>query len=189
MAVPTVAVAEQLLASFDLPDGIVTHSRGVSRVAREAARLLGAAGIEVDPQLVAVAALLHDIDKPQTRGDGTQHGVLGARWMAEHGYPELSEPIASHPISCLLDPTRAPRGWAARAVAVADRHVAQQFVSIDQRIDDMARRHPAYRTELDAARVPARTMQAELAAAAGLDVLALEARLRVAWEAAGPDPA
>ena len=77
MAVPTLAEAEQLLASFHLPDGIVTHSRGVSRVAAEAARLLAAAGVEVDPQLVAVAALLHDVDKPQTRDDGAAHGVAG----------------------------------------------------------------------------------------------------------------
>lgn len=186
MAVPTLAEAEQLLVSFHLPDGIVTHSRGVSRVAAEAARLLAAAGVEVDPQLVAVAALLHDVDKLHTRGDGAGHGTVGAGWMTEHGYPELSEPIASHPIGCLLDPSRAPQGWAAKAVAVADRHVAQRFVSIDQRIDDQAQRHPEFRAELDAARAPARAMQADLAAAAGLSVGELIGRLRAAWEAAGP---
>jgi putative nucleotidyltransferase with HDIG domain len=154
MAVPSLAEAEQLLASFHLPDGIVTHSRGVSRVAAEAARLLAAAGVEVDPHLVAVAALLHDVDKPKTLGDGEGHGTLGAQWLAERGYPELAGPIASHPINCLLDPSRVPRGWASVAVAVADRHVAQRFVSIDQRIDDQARRHPDYRAELDAARAP-----------------------------------
>ena len=183
MVVPTLAVAEQLLATFDLPAGIVTHSRGVSRVAAEAARLLAAAGVEVDPQLVAVAALLHDVDKPATHDDGAQHGIVGARWMAERGYPELSEPIASHPIGCLRDPARAPRGWDAVAVAVADRHVAQEFVSIDQRIDDQARRYPDFRAELDAARAPARAMEAELAAAAGLSAAELEAHLRSAWEA------
>ena len=184
MGVPSGAEAEQLLASFHLPDGIVTHSRGVSRVAVEAARLLAAAGVEVDPHLVAVAALLHDVDKLQTRDDGREHGILAGQWMDERGYPELSEPIASHPISCLLDVSRAPRGWASVAVAVADRHVAQRFVSIDQRIDDQARRYPEFRADLDAARAPARAMQADLAAAAGLSVGELIERLRAAWEAA-----
>jgi putative nucleotidyltransferase with HDIG domain len=183
MAIPTTPEAELLLASFDLPDGIVTHSRGVSRVAAEAARLLAAAGVEVDPHLVAVAALLHDIDKPQTRDDGGSHGVVGARWMAERGFPELAEPIASHPIGCLLDPSRTPRGWASAAVAVADRHVAQEFVTIDERIDDQAQRYPAFRASLDAARAPAHAMQADLAAAAGFTVDELEARMRAAWAA------
>ncbi len=189
MAVPTLGEAEQLLASFHLPDGIVIHSRGVSRVATEAARLLAVAGIEVDPHLVAVAALLHDVDKPRTRGDGSEHGLLAARWMTERGHPELFAPIASHPISCLLNPSRAPQGWAAKSVAVADRHISQRFVSIDQRIDDQARRYPAFRAELDAARAPARAMQAELAAAAGLSVGELIGRLRAACDAAQPEPA
>jgi putative nucleotidyltransferase with HDIG domain len=182
MAVPTPAEAELLLASFDLPDGIVNHSRGVSGVAAEAARLLAAAGIDVDPHLVAVAALLHDVDKPATRADGDRHGLLGAQWMAERGFPELAEPIASHPIGCLVDPTRAPRGWASVAVAVADRHVAQAFVSIDERIDDQASRYPEFGPSLEAARAPAHAMQADLAAAAGLTVDELEARLRAAWD-------
>jgi len=182
MAVPTPAEAELLLASFDLPDGVVNHSRGVSRVAAEAARQLVAAGAEVDPHLVAVAALLHDVDKPQTRGDGQRHGLLGAQWMAERGYPELAEPIASHPVSSLLDPSRAPRGWAAVALAVADRRVGQEFVTIDERIDDQALRYPEFRDGLEAARSPAHAMEADLAAAAGMSVDQLEARLRAAWD-------
>jgi putative nucleotidyltransferase with HDIG domain len=186
VAVPSPPEAEQLLASFNLPDGIVTHSRGVSRVAAEAARLLAAAGVALDPDLVAVAALLHDIDKQETRDHGAQHGLVGARWMAERGFPELAEPIASHPIGCLLDPTRAPRGWESVAVAVADRHVAQGFVSIDERIDDLARRYPDYRADLAAARAPAHSMQADLSTAAGLSVDELEARLRAAWDGEAP---
>ena len=182
MAVPTLAEAEQLLATFELPGGIVTHSRGVSRVAAEAARVLAAAGIAVDPQLVEVAALLHDVDKLETRDHGPQHGLLGARWMAERGFAELAEPIASHPIGCLLDPSRSPRGWEAVAVAVADRHVAQGFVSIDERIDDLAQRYPDFKADLEAARLPAHAMQADLAAAAGLGVDALETRLHAAWD-------
>jgi hypothetical protein len=102
--------------------------------------------------------------------------------MAERGFPELAEPIASHPIGCLLDPTRSPRGWASVAVAVADRHVAQGFVSIDRRIDDLSQRYPAFRADLAAARAPAHAMQADLAAAAGMSVDELEAALRSAWE-------
>jgi putative nucleotidyltransferase with HDIG domain len=183
MAIPSLPDAERLLASFKLPHGIVVHARGVSRVAAEAARLLATAGVAVDPQLVEVAALLHDIDKLETRDDGAQHGVVGARWLVERGYAELAEPVASHPINCLLDEARAPRGWPSVIVAVADRHVAQRFVSIDERIDDMAQRYPRYRASLELARAPAHAMEAQLAAAAGMATDQLVRRLRAAWEA------
>jgi hypothetical protein len=136
----------------------------------------------VDPHLVTVAALLHDVDKLMTRDDGRRHGLLGAQWIAERGYPELAEPIASHPIACLLDPARAPRGWDSVAVAVADRHVSQEFMTIDERIDDLAERYPAFGPDLELNRAPAHAMQADLAAAAGLSVDQLEARLRAAWD-------
>jgi hypothetical protein len=66
-------------------------------------------------------------------------------------------------------------------VAVADRHIAQGFLSIDERIDDLARRYPEARAGLEALREPARALEAELAAAAGISVEDLDARLRAAW--------
>ena len=172
MAVPTLAEATEFLESFDLPDGIVVHARGVSRVAVEAAR-----------HLVEVAALLHDIDKPATGESGADHGTLAAAWLTERGWGELAAPVASHPVTCLLDAARFPSGWASVAVSVADRHVAQEFVTIDQRIDEQAARYPQYRASLDAARAPAHALEAVLAAAAGMSVKDLVARLRAAWTA------
>jgi hypothetical protein len=61
--------------------------------------------------------------------------------------------------------------------------VAQAFVTIDERLDDLANRYPGFRADLAAARAPAHAMQADLAAAADLSVTALEARLAAAWEA------
>jgi len=55
-------------------------------------------------------------------------------------------------------------------------------VTIDQRIDDQARRYPEYRDSLEAARSPAHAMEADLATAAGMTVDQLEARLRAAWD-------
>ena len=184
MALPSRAEAETLLASFDLPDGVVLHARGVSRVAATAARLLASAGVEVDAHLVEVAALLHDIDKVETRRSGEQHGIVGARWLTERGYPELAEAVAAHPITCLLDLARFPASWAARLVSIADRRVDQRFVSIDARIDGMAARYPEYTDELQAARAPAHALEAELVAALASSPATLEGALRAAWEEA-----
>jgi putative nucleotidyltransferase with HDIG domain len=182
MAVPTRDQAERILASFELPPGIVTHTRGVARVAAEASRLVAAGGIPVDHGLVESAALLHDIDKLETRGELT-HGLVAAERLEKMGHQELVAPVASHPVSSLLDDTRYPRGWPSVIVSVADRHVTQEFVTVDERIDDLVRRYPQHAASLALARRPAHALEAELATAAGLGVDELVVRLRSAWEA------
>jgi uncharacterized protein with PhoU and TrkA domain len=68
-------------------------------------------------------------------------------------------------------------------VAVADRHVAQEFLSVDERLDDMKMRHPEYAESIEAARRPSHALEAEVAAVSGLTVEQLVERLRAAWEA------
>jgi hypothetical protein len=144
--------------------------------------MLRAAQVPVDPDMVEVAALLHDIDKPETRGSLT-HGLVAAAEMVERGWEELAIPIASHPLSCLLDEERFPRGWPSVILSIADRHVAQDFLTTDERIDDMARRHPEFGREIEQSRRHAHALEAELAEVLGLGVDELVARLRAAWEA------
>lgn len=183
MAIPHLETALAVLASYDLPDGIVVHSRGVARVARAAAELLAGAGIPVDADLVEASALLHDIDKLETRRSGEPHGIVGARWLTEAGYPELAMPVASHPIGCLLDEDRFPRGWPSVLVSIADRHVTDAFVTIDQRVDDLLRRYPDDRVLIELARRPAHALEGELAEVVGLSSEDLVERLRAAWTA------
>ncbi|PZR62097.1 MAG: hypothetical protein DLM71_07205 [Chloroflexi bacterium] len=175
-------MAREILGGFQLPDGVVRHSEGVHRVAAEAARLVSEAGIPLDRQLVESAALLHDIDKLEVRDRPAEHGLRGAVLLEQLGHPELAMPVASHPVSCLLDDDRFPRGWPSVLVAVADRHVAQCFLTVDERLDDMARRHPEYRGPIEAARRPARALAAQVAEAVGLEPPELVERLRAAWE-------
>ena len=154
-------------------------------MAAAGAGLVAEASIPVDGALVEAAALLHDIDKVEIRRSGGEHGVVGARQLEAAGFAELAMPVASHPLHALLDDDRFPIGWPSVLVAVADRHVAQEFVTVDERLDDM--RHPASRARRvdrgprGGQRMPSRR---ELAEAAGLSVDELVARLRAAWEAA-----
>ena len=180
MAVPDRPTARRLLAQHDPPDWLVVHSEGVARVAAEAARALAENGVEVDSTLVEAAGRLHDIDKVGTRDDG-RHGLAGAEQLTALGYPELAEPVASHPFYCLFDPDRYPGGWASICVSVADRRVGQQFVAIGERLDDLATRYPEYAEQIRAAQEPAETLEARLADAAGLTRGALDERLRGAW--------
>lgn len=183
MAVPDIARARELLAEFEVPLGIVRHSEGVRAVATAAARLVSAAGIAVDQRLVESAALLHDVDKPEIATTGGEHGTVGAARLSALGYGELAAPVASHPLVCLLNDARFPRGWPSVVLAIADRHVAQDFVTIDQRLDEMARRHPEHRVQIEAARRPAHALERELAELVDQPVDEVVARLRAAWEA------
>jgi hypothetical protein len=99
------------------------------------------------------------------------------------GHAELAAPVASHPVTALLDDARFPRGWPSVLVSVADRHVAGSFLTTDQRIDDLRARYPQHAAELAAARRPAHALEGEVAEAAGLSVDELVTRLRAAWEA------
>jgi hypothetical protein len=56
-------------------------------------------------------------------------------------------------------------------------------MTIDERLDDMARRHPEHRRSIEAARRPAHALEAEVADAVGLRVGGLVERLRTAWAA------
>jgi putative nucleotidyltransferase with HDIG domain len=183
MAIPTPDQAEAILLSFELPAGIVSHSRGVARVAGEAARLVADRGIPIDVELVRMAGLLHDVDKLETRAGNGLHGQVGAERLAAMGHDELVAPVASHPVTALLDDERFPRGWPSVLVSVADRHVAGAFLTTDERVDDLAARYPEHATELEAARRPAHALEEEVANAAGLTVDELVTRLRAAWEA------
>jgi putative nucleotidyltransferase with HDIG domain len=183
MAVPDRDEAERILGELRLPAGIVRHSEGVARVAVAAARLVAAAGIPVKVGVVEAAALLHDIDKPETRRTGGPHGEVGARMLEAMGFGELAAAVSSHPAYCLLDENRYPRGWEPVLVSLADKYVEQTFMTIDERLDGMADRHPSYRDEIEASRSAAHALEAELAEAAGLEVDELVQRLRRAWEA------
>lgn len=183
MAVPDRSTALRLLDEAGLPDGIVVHSRGVARVAVAAAGLVAEASIPIDGALVEAAALLHDWDKLEIRRTGGEHGLVGALLAEAAGHAELAMPIASHPVTALLDDDRFPIGWPSVIVAVSDRHVAQSFMSIDERLDDMQLRHPEYTAQIEAARRPAHALEAQLAEAVGLSMDELVKHLRVAWEA------
>ena len=92
-------------------------------------------------------------------------------------------PVASHPISALLDDDRFPIGWPSVIVAVADRHVAREFVTVDERLDDMKLRHLDHAVQIDAARRHAHVLESQVAEAVGLTVDDLVERLRAAWQA------
>ena len=79
--------------------------------------------------------------------------------------------------------SRFPRGWPSVLVSIADRHVTDRFVTIDERVDDLLARYPEDAVRIELARRPAHALQGELAEVTGLGAARLGERLRRAWEA------
>jgi hypothetical protein len=158
-------------------------------------------GIRVDRRLVESAALLHDADKAYPRGSEA-HGDAGARWLAEHGYPELSEAVGAHPVSRLGDDARYAEfitnaSRETQIVAYADKRAAQRLEPMRRRFLRWEGRHPELAGSLARALERAEALEHEVCEGAGIAppavrrlrwVSAAMARARVEQRRAGSDP-
>ncbi len=91
-AIPTIAECEALLAKkFAAEAPLIEHSRAVSRLALSLARKLNRAGCSLDLDLLAAAALLHDV----ARGS-KNHALEGAAMLKGLGYGPVAEVVAVH---------------------------------------------------------------------------------------------
>lgn len=88
---PTGGECGEILSRLAVPDAVVRHGRAVAGVARELAVRLNRAGLCLDEELVAAAALLHDLAKGRP-----DHPRRGARLIERLGYPHVAAIIAAH---------------------------------------------------------------------------------------------
>ena len=84
----TRSLAEKLLRAAAPGERVEAHSRAV---AAEALRIAGALPSDPDTELLAAAALLHDVARREK-----DHARLGAAWLRELGYERAAELIALH---------------------------------------------------------------------------------------------
>lgn len=149
MTIPARREAARLLLSLDPPAWLLRHSCAVADAAAWLATRAGGRGQAVDAELVAVAGLLHDVDKlPLARVPaGLRHGEGSAAWLAARGWPELGSAVRDHPVTRLSED--AYEDWAAgasleaRIVAYADKRAGQHLESMDERFASWRRRYPA----------------------------------------------
>jgi hypothetical protein len=196
MTVPGRVEAAHLLRSLDPPAWHVRHSCAVAEVAGWLAARTAARGVDLDRRLTESAALLHDVDKALPPGDPLRalpHGEGSAAWLAARGYPELADPVATHPVTRLRDGEWFER-WLAdarpedRIVAYADKRAAQRLGPLDARFAAWRRRHPPTEdasggwneAQLRAIRDRAGRLEAVVCAAAGV---APQDVRRLAWTA------
>lgn len=169
MGIPDRLGAARLLLRLEPPDWFLAHSAGVAEVATFLCGRVESA--DVDNDLVATASLLHDVDKLFPADHELAplgHGAAGAAWLEREGHAELASAVAAHPLGRLSGGYEAwaeSLGLEAQIVAYADKRIAQRLVTIDERLDDMARRHPRYAAAIRTARPAVQRLEEEICAA------------------------
>ncbi len=123
---------------------VAQYSGALFRV-RDVALMVGhhllSVGVALDLHLLEAGALLHDIAKTATLGNGGEHARLGARWLIDLGYPAVAEIVREH-----VWLSRDPAGpWPLREVEIvnyADKRVLHNLVvTLNQRFVDLRHRY------------------------------------------------
>jgi putative nucleotidyltransferase with HDIG domain len=148
MTVPGRRDAARLLRSLEPPEWFLRHTCAVADVAAWLAARAAARGLAVDRQLVATAALLHDVDKLPTAAVPARlrHGEGSAAWLAARGWVELGPVVREHPVTRLAEleyeTWAASASLEARIVAYADKRAGQRLEAMDARFASWRRRYP-----------------------------------------------
>ena len=167
---PSAEECRVLMERFQkLPAAMEAHCRAVAAVARQLAETVKAAGLEIDVELTAAAALLHDVARMQAN-----HAVAGARLLEFHGFNRLAPIVAAH-MDLAVDPG-APLDET-QIVYLADKLViGDRCADLEQRFDRKMQIHGSDHRAAQAIarkRENARRVQAKIERITGFALAAL----------------
>ncbi len=124
-SIPTEAECDAVCSRFKVSEQVIAHSMVVAELARTLAALLNWTGLALDLPLIVAAGRLHDIARGQP-----DHAGVGAKLIAEMGYPRVGAVVAKH-----MDiQSRGPSVDEADLIYFADKYVEEdRIVSLDER--------------------------------------------------------
>ncbi len=138
MIIPTKEECIKILKSNNIPDNIIAHSEQVCNVALKVVDLLEKKGINVNRDLIAAGALLHDIKKINS----DDHITEGYEYVKSLGYPEVANLVRKHGLQYIGNESYEPKTWEEKIVFYADKRVkGNKIVSVDERFDYIMKRY------------------------------------------------
>lgn len=160
---------EELYDEFHTPLHVRRHCLQVALVGELIATNLANKGIEVDPEIVWTAGMLHDLVRivdfssvPEDLGStedqivwkqlrkqykGRHHAQVGAEILNNIGEAELADIISRHATASLGTPL-GPNSWESKLVFYADKRVAHdEIVPLKERLEEGWQRHFNGRTK------------------------------------------
>ena len=138
ISIPSKEECIKLLKSNNVPDNIIAHTKKVCDFSMEVCDVLEKRSIKVNRELVAAAALLHDIKKLEPG----EHEVEGAKYISSLGYPEVGILIKKHGLKhCHLEEFH-PITWEEKIIFYSDKRVKNdKVVSVDERFEYIKQRY------------------------------------------------
>jgi molybdenum cofactor cytidylyltransferase len=139
MNIPSRDECIAILKENKTPSNVIEHTLKVAEVAEAIADNLIKKGIRVNRELVAAAALLHDVEKPK---EG--HASKGAEILDSKGYPEVARIVKYHSYYEMQIDNDFELSIEHKIVFYADKRVRDaDKVSVEERYEDLEKRYKA----------------------------------------------
>lgn len=146
MIIPTKDECIRILKESGVPANIIAHSQKVCEVALKICGILEKKGINISKDLVAAAALLHDIAKVK-EGD---HVINGSEIVKSLGFPEVARVISKHGLAHLDEEECRPKSAEEKIVFYADKRVKHDhIVSVEKRFEYIRERYKSPNVEME----------------------------------------
>lgn len=130
--IPTKEECIRLLKKNNAPDNIIAHTKTVCDFSMKVCDILENRGIKINGDLVAAAALLHDIKKIEPG----EHEIEGAKYIESLGYPEVAVLIKKHGLKHSFEDEFVPKTWEEKIIFYSDKRVKnEKIVSVDERFE------------------------------------------------------
>ncbi|MBI2652827.1 HD domain-containing protein [Candidatus Woesearchaeota archaeon] len=138
MIIPTREECLKILKENNVPDNVIAHCKAVCDFSMKIVDLLEKKGINVNRDLVAAGALLHDIKKINS----DDHIIEGYEFIKSLGFSEVALLIKKHGLYHLENEDFVPKTWEEKAVFYADKRVKNdKIVSINERFEYIKQRY------------------------------------------------
>ncbi|MDR2296066.1 MAG: TIGR03960 family B12-binding radical SAM protein [Clostridiales Family XIII bacterium] len=133
-SIPTREECLSLLKSNNTPEHVIRHCLAVSDVAGRIGAALSDAGFALDLDLIAAAALLHDIARTEAR-----HAHVGAELLRKRGFARVAEIVSRHMDHAF--PDKLTEITELDAVCLGDRMIRENVcVGFEARMEDVLAR-------------------------------------------------
>jgi uncharacterized protein len=140
---PSREQALQILREKQCSKKVIDHCMAVTELALETASILKEKGFEIDIELVAIGALLHDIGRSKTHT--VHHAVVGAEIAKSAGLPDsVVSIIKRHVGGGIVDSEAEKLGWPKDVYVPTS--LEEKIVAYADKLIEKAKRAPINRT-------------------------------------------